>query len=305
MNAVLKEQAAPLSATRGYIGGGNAAGILGVSPYKSPLDEYLTITDQAPANDESREAFFKRRKALEPFAAEVFEQITGLKIVCRNVRYDDPEHDFIRAEIDFETGDGCNGETKTVSQFRAKDWGEPGTDEIPVYVTAQAMHGLMLKPEAPATWVHALIGLDDDRVYRIERDEKLIETIRAREVDFWRSHILPRVEPEPTTDEDLRRMFLYDFGTSIEADTELLATINRMRDIKATVKPLEKEFDELKLQAQLAMRGAATVVFDGKPIATWKTQSARRFDQTAFAAYNTELFEQFKTTSETRVFRIK
>lgn len=304
MNAVLQEHP-PLSATRGYIGGGNVAGILGVSPYKSPLDEYLTITGQSPANDDSREAFFKRRKALEPFAAEVFQQVTGLQIAKRNERYDDHEHAFMRAEIDFETDDGCNGETKTVSQFRAKDWGDPGTDEIPVYVTAQAMHGLMLKPQAPATWVHALIGLDDDRIFRVERDEALIAAIRAREVEFWHQHIEPRIEPAPVNDDDLMRMFLYDFGTSIEADADLVAKIHRAKELKGNIKALEEEFEALKLEAKLHMQGAATLVVNGLPLATWKTQSARRFDQTAFAAAHPELFEQFKTTSETRVFRLK
>lgn len=301
MNAQLAPQ---LSATRGYIGGGNIAGILGVSPYKSPLDEYLTITGQVEPEDGSREAFFKRRKALEPFAAEVFEQQTGLQIVRRNERYGDSEHAFIKAEIDFETSDGCNGETKTVHPLAARDWGEAGTDEIPVYVTAQAMHGLMVNGK-PGTWVHALIGLDDDRIYRIERDQETIAAIRAREVEFWNHHVLPLVPPEPTTVEDLRRLFRQDTGASIEAEGDTLIAINRLRDLHATVKPMEKEIEALKLQVQLAMRDAATITVDGKPLATWKTQTAKRFNQAEFAAAHPDLAAQFKRASESRVFRIK
>lgn len=299
MNAVLAEHSRV-----GYIGGGNVAGILGCSPYKSPLDEYLVITGQAEPEDNSREAFFKRRKALEPFAAEVFEQQTGLQIVKRNVRYDDPAIPYLRAEIDFETDDGCNGETKTVHPLAARDWGDAGTDEIPVYVTAQAMHGLMVTGRK-ATWVHALIGLDDDRVYRIERDEETIAAMRAREVEFWDAHVMPLVPPEPVSRDDMRRLFLQDAGKTIEADGETLTAINRLRDIAATVKPLEREFEELKHQVQLVMREHAVVALDGKPLATWKTQSARRFDQTAFAAAHPALFEQFKAASQSRVFRLK
>lgn len=294
-----------LSHRRGYIGGGNIAGILGVSPYKSPLDEYLVITGQADQEDESREAFFKRRKALEPFAGEVFEQRTGLQIVARNQRYDDAEHGFLKAEIDFEVSDGCNGETKTVHPLAASEWGDPGTDEIPVYVTAQAMHGLGVRPRVKAVWIHALIGLDDDRIYRIERDDETIAAMRARAVEFWNQHVLPGVPPEPTSVEDVKRMFAKDSGYEVEPDTALLATLNRLRDLQATLKPLTQEFEDLKLQAQLAMRDASAVVVDGKTLVTWKAQQCRRFNQAAFAEAHPALFEQFKHTSTTRVFRLK
>lgn len=293
-----------LSTTRGYIGGGNIAGILGISPYKTPLDEWLTITGQSAANDPDRELFFKRRKALEPFAAEAFEQFSGLKIVGRNARYEDPEHDFIKAEIDFEVSDGCNGETKTVASFAAKEWGPSGSDECPVYVTAQAMHGLMLRPTAPATWVHALIGLDEDRVYRIERDNALIAGMRTRELAFWNDHVLPMLPPEPTSLEDIRRLFR-DKGTPIEADVDTLSAYNRLRELKAQSKAVEGEIEDLELQIKLAMREHSILTFDGKILLTWKEQTSRRFDQKLFELTNPELYEQFKKSSISRVLRVK
>lgn len=293
---------AQLAPTHGryYIGGGNIAGILGVSPYKSPLDEYLVITQPEQALDPSREAFFKRRKALEPFAADVFEQETGLQIVARNLRYDDGEHAFLRAEIDFETSDGCNGETKTVHPLAAKDWGEPGTDDIPVYVAAQAMHGLMVTGRR-AAWVHALVGLDDDRIYRIERDEDAIAAIRAHGVSFWHDHVLPLSPPPATTIDDVWRLYPRDSGRSVEADAAALADLERLHELT----PLAKEIDAIKDRLRLYMRDATVLARDGRPLATWKAQSACRFDQTAFRAAHPDLFEQFKTTTQTRVLRIK
>ena len=85
----MNAQLAPLSPTRGYIGGGNIAGILGLSPFKSPLDEYLTITgDEAEISDAQRE-FFDDRRDLEPWAAKKFTRATGLQVIRSNVRYDD------------------------------------------------------------------------------------------------------------------------------------------------------------------------------------------------------------------------
>jgi putative phage-type endonuclease len=192
-----------LSHDRGYIGGGNVAGILGLSPYKSPLDEFLVITGQADGITAERETFFERRKALEPWAAQVFAQRTGIKIVATNRRYTDGEHDFLKAEIDFETADGGNGETKTVHPLAARDWGDSESDNLPVYVTAQAMHGLMVTGRKHC-WVHALIGFDDDRSYRIERDDETIAGIRAAELAFWNDNVLRMREPAPRTAEDLK-----------------------------------------------------------------------------------------------------
>lgn len=302
----MNAQLAPLSPTRGYIGGGNVAGILGCSPYKSPLDEYLVITGQADAPDGSREAFFKRRKALEPFAAEVFEQVTGLRIVNRNHRYADRGLPFVQAEIDFETSDDCNGETKTVHPLAMRDWGDSGTDEIPVYVTAQAMHGLMVTGRK-AAWIHALIGLDDDRVYRIERDEETIAAIRDREVAFWNEHVLPLRPPEPVTIEDLRRLFPRDSGAQVPIDgnAEALEIVNRLRELKAAAKPIEEEIEALATQVKLLLRDATALTLAGKPLLTWKAQTVRRFDQAAFAKAHPALFEQFKSTNEMRVLRVK
>lgn len=297
MSAVLSPR---LSPTRGYIGGGNIAGILGVSPYKSPLDEYLVITGQGEPEDESRSAFFKRRKALEPFAAEVFTQQTGLQLVASNVRYDDAALPFMRAEIDFETSDGCNGETKTVHPLAAGDWGYSGTDDIPVYVTAQAMHGLGVTGRK-ATWVHALVGLDDDRIYRIERDEETIAAMRARAGEFWQQYVMRQVAPEASTIGDVMRIFAVDSGREVEVDEGAFADLLRIKELQ----PLVKELDAVNDRIRLFMRDATTLTADGKPLATWKAQNSRRFDQTAFAEAHPDLFEQFKASSQTRVLRIK
>lgn len=288
----------------GYIGGANIAGILGVSPYKTPLQEYHSILgDDEPPTPE-QEAFFARRKALEPFALALFKQEFPSREVARaNVRYTDGEHAFMRAEIDAESA-GDNIEIKTVHPMAAKDWGNAGGDDIPVYVTAQVMHGLMVTGRAVCFPV-AMIGFDDFRVYRIERDEETIAAMRAKEVAFWRDHVESRVPPEPINSDDVLRMFERDNGATVEADAETLERYNRLRALRAAIKDQQADADALEDRIKLALRDAATLTLDGKSIVTWKTQTARRFDQKAFSTAHPELFEQFKHASDSRVFRIK
>lgn len=302
MSAQLQE---PAAGPRYYIGGGNVAGILGLSPYKSPLDEYLTIVAENDPISAKQDRFFRRRKALEPFAAEVFEQETGLSVVERNQRYPDHVYPFIRAEVDFELSDGSNGETKTVHPLAAKDWGDPDSgSEPPLYVTAQVMHGLGVTSKSHA-WVHALVGLDDDRIYRIQRDDDLIATIRDREVTFWNHHVLPRIMPQPTTLEDLAKLYAHDSGRAVDADAETTAKFLELVEVRGQQKLLESRREGLELAIKLFMRDATTLFVHGKAALTWKYQESKRVDVTRLKEEQRDTYEAFATISSTRVFRVK
>lgn len=258
----------------GYVGGGNIAGILGVSPFKTPLDEYLTITSEQPEQiSPAQRRFFERRKALEPFAAACFEHELGLNIVRRNERYDDAELPWAKAEIDFEVEDGGNGETKTVHPNAVRDWGDPDADEEPpMYVTAQVMWGLGVTGRSHA-YVHALVGLDDDRFYRIERDDSLIANIRAHAARFWKYHIEPRRMPQPTTVEDLLRLYSRDSGRAVEATPEISRALDGLYAEKQHLKLTQARVDQIEFTIKAFMRDATTLLVHGQPALTWKARA--------------------------------
>lgn len=295
----MNAQLAPVQNERHYIGGGNIAGILGLSPFRTPLDEFLTIIGEADPPSEDQLDFFARRKALEPFAIRLFERQTGKKVVRVNERYTDREYAFIRAEIDAETDDE-NVEIKSVHPLAAADWGPAGNDDLPTYVTAQAMHGLMVRGRRVCYPV-AMIGFDDFRVYRVERDEETIAGLREHALTFWRNNVERLTPPEPRTVDDVLRLFARDSGASIEATADIAAAFAEFRECKAA----EKRGEKLAEQIKLFMRDATTLTLGGEPLATWKAQTSRRFDQTAFGKEHAALLEQFKRESNTRVFRIK
>lgn len=287
-----------------YIGGSDIAGILGISPWRTALDVYLDkIQPRVEPVDPKKQKIFTRGQRMEPYVIDLLAEETGLEIVKRGERYRDPEHDFIAAEIDAEAKSGENIEIKTVSPFKAKDWGEEQTDAIPVHYTAQAMHGLMVTGKDICVF-GVLIGGDDFRIYQVERDNETIAAIRDKEVEFW-ERIQKLEPPEATTTSDILRLFEKDAGTSIEIDAKTLDAFNRLKELKAQSKELEGYIKEYEEKIKLFMQGAAILSIDGKPIATWKTQSTSRFDQTAFGAAHPDLLQQFKKTTESRVFRLK
>lgn len=293
-----------MNTRREFIGGADVAAILGISKWKTAYQLWLEKTGQEngePTN-EQRERVLARGKRLEPVVLDMLAEETGIEITARNQRYKDSELPFMACEIDAESGD-TNVEIKTVHPFAAKDWGDEGTDEIPVYYTAQVMHGLSITQRKECI-VAALIGADDLRIHRVEYDAEAAEMIRNKVRWFWTDCVLGGVAPEPASLDDVRRMFARDIGTEINATVEVRNAVLRLKGISEQIKVLDAEADELKTRVQAYMEDAAVLTWDGKNLATWKTQKRSSLDQKALAAAHPEIVEQFKRVSETRVFRI-
>ena len=53
------------------------------------------------------------------------------------------------------------------------------------------------------------------------------------------------------------------------------------------------------------MEPNAILTAKGEPVATWKSQSASRLDGKALALAHPDIAAAYRTTSETRVFRLK
>lgn len=299
---------APLDRSK-YIGGSDAAGILGISPYKTQLDVYLDkVEPRVEIVPEGRRRVLERGHRMEPYIVMMLAEQEQLTVVARNMRHVDSEHPFLAAEIDAEyvepkTHKRRNIEIKTVTPWKSREWGEQDTDAIPPYYTAQAMHGLMVTGR-DVTLMGVLIGGDDFRVYRVERDEETIAGLRRHELDFWK-RVVERRPPEPTTSADVQRLFDVDAGKTVEASGDVLQALLDLRECRAQIKALEKAAEPLEEQIKLHMRDAAALTIDGRPAVTWRAHDTRRLDYKAFADAHPDLAEAFYRTTTTRTFRIK
>jgi len=288
-----------------YIGSSDTAAILGISPWKTPLDVYLDkVQPRVEITDPDKLRVLNRGKRMEPYVIDLLAEETGLEIVCRNERYIDTEYNFLAAEIDAEAASGENIEIKTVSPFKAKEWGEQQSDEIPVHYAAQAMHALMITGRKICIF-GVLIGADDFRIYRIERDDVTIAAIRAKEIAFWK-RVQDRDPPDPSTVSDVFRLFgTHDSGAAIAANDAIQADVLALKSLKADAKSLEALIAMREERIKLYMGDAAILTMNGTPALSWKEQQSRRFDQTAFKAAYPDLFEKFTKVAASRVFRIR
>jgi putative phage-type endonuclease len=267
-----------------YIGGGDVAAVLGVSPWKSSFQLYQEkIGAHVEEVTKEKAKLFGRGKRWEPIVVEMLvdelrDRGHDVVLVAKNQRYADQEFPFLAAEIDLELlidGEPVNGEAKTVSPFAARLWGEEETDEVPIYYAAQVMHGLMIRPRRRAV-VAALTGFDDrPRVHWIEYDAETIAGIRAREIEFWQ-RVQDRDPPDPETAADVRWLYATDDGATIEADDELLALCNGLKAAKAAIKAETAHAAVIETQIKARIKHAAIVLRDGQKVATWKSNKASK-----------------------------
>ncbi|SEN73264.1 YqaJ viral recombinase family protein [Nitrosomonas marina] len=260
-----------------YIGGGDVAAILEVSPWKSQFQLYQEkIGEFQEEITPQKQRLFNRGKRWEPVVIDMLvDELQSLghdvHILDRNKRYKDPVHNFIAAEIDLELiidGEEFNGEMKTVHPFAAKDWGDENTDEIPIYYTAQCLHGQMVVGRN-RTIVAALIGADDLRVHFVDRDEEMIRIMRQKEIEFW-TRVQNRDAPEPATADDIKHLFTKDSGSAVEANNEIIGAIEEIRTIKSSQKNLEVELERLIIQVKKYMGDSAYLFAGRDQLCSWK-----------------------------------
>lgn len=314
---------------QGFIGGSDIASILGVSPWKSAYELWEEKTSGwKQESSEARDKVLNRGKKLEPIVIEMLQEERDVWVLERNQIHIDPEYAFLRAEIDFEyvsdpesynamhEGVG-NGDVKTVHPYAAKEWGEEGTDEFPVYYCAQFQFGLMVTGRQ-VCMVAALIGADDLRVYEVKRDEELISLIRKAAVDFWFNNIANRVPPAIQTAEDAQKMLSRFQGFTVEADEVTQRELRIIKGIKAAEKLLESKRHALELNVKTSLvqtainKGVegepdkfAFVGTNGKPLVTWNSQTTNRLSQDRLKNEFPSVYEQCVEPSTFRALRVK
>lgn len=250
-----------------FIGGSDVAAILGISPWKTATDLWLDKI-QPPREDGSNAAAKRRGSRLEPYICDMIEQEHGLAIARRNERYIDPMVPFFACEVDAETTAGENVEIKTVHPFKAKEWGEHDTDQLPLHYVAQGQWGLGITGRKVCR-VFALIG-DDLKPYVVERDDETIEAMREKASEFWHRFVVPQLRPpldyaDSKTLQTLRRLYPGTDGKTIDAT----AMHEHWRAVLETAQDMLKKYegviDGAKAHLLSEMGSAAMLKFsDGK-----------------------------------------
>jgi putative phage-type endonuclease len=284
------------------IGGSDAGAVLGVSPWKTPLQVYLEKRGEAPGIEDNE--YMKWGRNLEPLIRQEYANQTGREVIVPGEILHHPRYGWMLANLDGAVNG--NSPVKRVLEIKtarsADGWGEPGTDEIPDHYQAQVQH-YMIVTGYPVADVAVLIGGSDFRLYEVPADPELHELMIEKEAAFW-EQVQKGIEPDPVNAADIKAKFgRKSISEAVQASAEVAEAIDRLRQIKS----LKKEEDELKAIIQGHMGFADTLVDNGKVLATWKAgKPPIRFDAAGFKAEYPDLYTQFAKPGEAaRRFLIK
>lgn len=266
------DRAAWLEQRRAGIGGSDIAAILGLSPWGNSLSVWLDKKGLSEPKPETPE--MKMGHRLEPVIADMYSEVTGNALITAGLTVH-PNYSFILGTPDrLIANDGNVGlEIKTANPFRAsKEWGEPGTDEIPQNYLLQCIWYQAIT-NRDAWDVAVLIGGSDFRIYKIHRDRELETALIERAVDWWTTYIIGNEEPPVDGSDGAADYIKRRFPRNVEPLKIATADVN---DILATLASARKELAVaevtktlLENQVKLFIGDAAGVESDGFR-ATWK-----------------------------------
>jgi putative phage-type endonuclease len=287
-----------------FLGGSDAAGVLGLSRWDTPLSVWSEKTGQFIKPEVESEAA-ELGKELEDYVAKRFCRKTGKTVSRSEESFFHPQYDFLGANIDrIVYGEDAILECKTCSAWKSRDW---EGDDIPQEYIIQCMHYLMVTGKVRA-YIAVLIGNQDFKWKVIERNDKMLKEMLTREVSFWQEFVLTGIMPTMITRRDtdvLSGLFpVAAEGKTISLPDEANVLVDTLNSNKQDLKSLEGiiEENENKLKALL---GDAEIGETSLYKVCWSNMVSRRFDLKKFEADYPVLAPQYKPEKITRRFSYK
>lgn len=285
------------------IGGSDVGAILGVNPYKTPYDVWLEKTGREMPADLSGNDAVMAGTLFEDAVARFYEIREDETVRrWRDTRFHSTMP-WLAGNVDrIVQGKRRILECKTAGMF-AKGWGEPGTDEVPESYLLQVMHYMGIWGYDVAD-LAVVIGGQKYVKYTIKFDKELFDSVAEALHDFWFNHVIADVPPTPQSLLEIERFYKKDNGDAVTATDEVAEAVERREALKTAKKETEAAIDEQEAIIKGHMGEHAILVDQfGTKLATWKSQTANRFDSTAFKKAHPELHAAFTKQSESRVFR--
>ena len=303
-----------LEERRNYLGASECAAVLGLSPYQSPMDVWLSKTGKVMKVQSDNDSMYWGR-TLEPIVAQEFAKRHNLELTDpqKEIRY---EHGPIRSHLDFWIEQWkCPLEIKTTSAF-TEPWirGVP----TPYYIQCQIQ---MFLTGSKSAYIACLKGGNSYSEHHVQllpqKDiEKLFETL----CNWWTTYVEKQQQPPVTTLKEINNLFPESKPGAVKILTHdnngeaVEEAIKNIAMLKADHKEAEEGLETNEAIVKSYMGDSETLVgHDGEPIATWK--SVRRRSKVDWAEcieheLGAQFLQEFKERNEYtpksyRVFKIK
>lgn len=188
-----------------FVGASEIAAVLGISPHmdignlwlsKVKAMERLESAEDATLDYDTENHFLLFGRLMEPVILGVYAEQTGFEVHRPGLQiFRHPEYPFIAATLDAyaitEFGDKRTAEAKNVdafSEWRAKQWGEEGTDEVPPHYAVQGIQQMLVREHEGFGTVcdfPVLFGGNTFKIYSVQYDRELAAQIIELAGWFW------------------------------------------------------------------------------------------------------------------------
>jgi putative phage-type endonuclease len=293
-----------LEERRKGIGASDCAAVLGLSPWRSPYQVYLE--KRGEVKDWNGNAQAEWGLLMEPVLRQFYSDATGRAVRLPDKILYAKERPYMLASLDGFTDDERIVEIKTARS--GKDWGEPGTNQIPDYYALQVQHYMIVTGFEVAD-VPVSIGGGSPEIYEVPADRELQEMIIEAEAAFWQ-RVVDGNPPDPVTYADaIQRFGGIEAEGDVLASEEAILTIEALRSVRTEMKELEGVEEELKGRLIICMgdSGDAIVTPNGKPLVTYKLARGREtIDAKALKSEMPEIYQKYIRQGEpSRRFLLK
>jgi len=286
----------------------DAAPVLGLSKYSTPVQVWLEKTGQTEPRDLSDNEAVQMGHVMEPVIARLYEDRTGLSLDHIDYGLRHKDFAFMGSHFDYKiAGKPQLVECKNFSSNRVNEFGENGTDEVPMDVLLQCVHEAAVF-NVEFIDVAVLFGGQKFCIYPLHIDDASKTKLITLEEEFWRKHVVEMTPPEPRTEEETRMLFKKDNGQVVIAPTDIQAAVTRLSQIADSIKQMEEAQDGLKVLVQSYMGESAVLAAqDGTPLVTWKkSKDGVKFDSKMLEKAMPHIYNQFQfPTVGSRRFLLK
>lgn len=284
-----------------YIGGSDAAAVVGLNAYTSPYSLWAEKTGRVPGfagNLATEVGTF-----LEEFVAQKFAQETGKKVRKCNQSFLNSDYPFAIANIDREIiGEDAGLEVKTTDSLNLKKF---KGGEYPANYYCQCVHYMAVTGKK-RWYLAVLIGNKEFKWFVIERDEAEIAALMTAEAEFWegvKTDTPPTIDGAQATTEAIKTIYA-ESDDSVCDLTPFSANLRQYIALKNQIKELEALAEEAANKVRQFMGESGGGVCDGFKV-SWKTQTRSTFDRKRFERENpdVDLSGYFKSSSS-RPFKV-
>jgi len=286
---------------RNTIGGSDAAGIIGLSKWSSPISVWADKTGRLP--DKPDTEAMRIGRDLEDYVARRWMEATTKRVKRINAMLYNDAYPFAHADIDrWVQGENAGLECKTTSTLDVRQF--QGT-EFPEQYYVQCVH-YMAVTGADRWYLAVLVFGKGFFTFVLDREQAEIDALMKAEAEFWqyvKDDTPPPADGMYATSETLQTIYRESDGGEVDLfGRESL--LKEWASIKDQQKELDARKEEIENIIKLDLKENERGNCDGFSI-VWKPQQRRTFQAKQFEKDHPDIpLDRYYKTSESRPLRI-